>query len=172
MVLNNYWMWLDYMNSHSFYGSADFNNTNTGMIQLNGNAASVVTRNTSSYGTVEYSRLLTRGITLRVGTGIDDISATDYSLANDITNSLSNLNTVISSYVDTKYNKVITLTGTNNSGNSVAITTVGVCKKFYRALYLDESESCQVMMAKYALETPLIVPNGQGFSITLNWLET
>ena len=170
MILNNYWKWLDatlktYFHSESYYDPT----TDIGMKNLSGEDAPISLASNSDETAWE-SRNFENG-EMRFGSGTGSTTAEDYSVATDITDSLSNLSLSISSAGTNGLDRTFTATGANNSGSAITITQVGSAKtvKWYDNDTGYHTE--KVLFCKTTLTTPITVEDGDSFLINLAWNE-
>lgn len=172
MVLYNYWKALhslkDLMKTGSSTDMIDY-----GMIALDGSNYGVINMGWDNWGDRDAvwhnARLRSADISMRVGTGTGEISPDDYSLFNDCTSSISNLNvTNTLEESETGYKQTVTLTGKNNSANTLTITEAGITKNFYG----HPDAKSPLLLVKTLLDTPIEVEPQGNFTITLEWNET
>lgn len=106
-----------------------------------------------------------------IGTGTTVESPSDYQLNNDITSQISNLTYAKTVSTDEDYNLVTTyvITGINNSGSEQTITEAG----FYVQYQAGSSSAyyMRIYIVRKLLDTPIVVPAGGGFKITLDMVE-
>lgn len=184
MVLNNYIKAKAFFESHhNTFDASQYSlgYTNPGIQNDNGDTFNLVyITNTNQ----TYSELVARMYSIKedlsyvVGTGTTTPVASDYQLENDITSSLSNYNyTQATSFEDGKCRTIVTITGTNNTGSSQTITEIGVRKRYYYAYIIPptsvgENEHYDCLIIRHLLNTPKVVPDGEGFTITFQWDES
>ena len=173
MILNNYWKWLKANQNISIYSSS--NDLDIGLKDITGAAANVYWGDNSGSALnnirngADPNRVLINDLSVRLGTGTSTISSSDYALANDITSSISDLTSNLASVATNKLERIITVTGTNNTNADITITQVAICK----GVSNDWSHSNLkiVMFAACNLNSPLTVESGESFAVTVNWTE-
>lgn len=107
------------------------------------------------------------------GSGTTEPSATDYQLASDTTANFSNINVTINTSADgASISTVVTISGTNVSGDSITITEVGIAKAIESANGGTEPALTDSLMVRHLLDTPKTVANNESFTLTLEWLES
>ena len=163
MVLNNYWKWLQAATMYPITSSSNY--CPCTFVDISGNSYSQVT-------TVIDAKLndFSVGISARLGTGDNTITADDYCLTSDISSSVSNLICTIQSNVSNNgLNRMFTITGINSSNEEIEITEVGI----QRIIYIDWGPGSDklALLAVAKLSESVKVPVGEGFSIVLNWAE-
>jgi hypothetical protein len=172
MILLNYWKAMhslkDVMLTTGQSSVIDY-----GMIGLDGNNYGAINMGWDNWGNRDAvwhnARLRSADISMRVGTGTGEISPDDYSLFNDCTSSISNLNvTNTLEESETGYKQTVTLTGKNNSANTLTITEAGITKTFYG----HPDAKSPLLLVKTLLDTPIEVEPQGNFTITLEWNET
>ena len=179
MILNNYWNLASYMHSHNI----TFDNNvwqNLGVKNLSGSEITQIWANCSySSSFAQFSVACAKNHSLRLeldallGTGTTTPEASDYCLDNDITNNIANLSVTSNTGADEDGLKtIVTISGTNLTGNEITISEIGITKTIY---YFDQQwtnvSSSKSLMARELLNNPITVPNGQGFTLTFEWLE-
>ena len=147
MVLNNYWKFL-VATSNRHYVPGSNTVITSGCVDLSGNT-NVQIRNGSAgtapgYGVNFNTR---EGIRPRIGNGTTDPDLDDYCLSHDITDSITNFNYVVTISSDSEgFKTQITITGQNNTGNTITLTEVGVCKPIFD---VDQSSpSCFILLTQ------------------------
>lgn len=120
------------------------------------------------------SLCLNRDITALIGTGTTEPTINDYQLENDISSSFSNL--AISSNVSNNvgetyaYERIITITGLNNTSDDITISEIGLQKNMQYANSTNATNK-KVLLVRHLLDTPITVAPNETFSITLIWRE-
>lgn len=163
MILNNYWKWLEAATMHPITSSSNY--CPCTFVDILGNPYSRVT-------TVIDAKLndFSFGISARLGTGDNTLTADDYCLTSDISSSVSNLICTMQSNVSNNgLNRVFTITGINSSNEEIEITEVGIQRIMYTDWGVGSDKIALLAIAK--LSEPIEVPVGEGFSIVLNWAE-
>ena len=167
MIVSNYWKWLNSIlttnpTSDSYYDPV----SDIGLKDKNGSAVSITL--SSSDATRRYRVRNFNDGTIWLGSGNDEIAATDYAMSNDCTASISNLNfTINSAGTDEGLSRTIAVTGTNNSGNTITITEVGYAKY----IEAEQAGNAFVLFSKTKLAEPLTVTDGSNFIINIAWEE-
>lgn len=181
MILNNYYKAYAYFSSHHMNATASaygWDQVNLGLVDTSGTAVGdlpIDCQNTPSY--IEYvarNYSMKDDITVNVGEGDTEPTLNDYALEDDVTISLSNYSVSISPSSESGMAKLVaTVTGINNTGESITIREVGVVKKFYYGTTsTSESAYKNVLLLRHVLDTPKEVANGEGFSLTFEWTES
>ena len=170
MVLNNYWKAVQLLGS---LGPSE--NISSGMVKTNGSGlGNVITGLNGTDGTGRY-RLRTQNVSVIVGKGTGTVSASDYNLFDDCTASISNFSyTNQLNATDDGLSQVFTLGGNNNTENDITITEVGIVKSYQGAYEIsgqDVSAWNDVLFAKILLSTPVTVPAGGSFQLSVKWEE-
>lgn len=167
MILSNYWKWLDGImtsnpNSSEYYDPSQ----DIGLKNMSGDTAYISL--STSNNERRYRNRNIRDGAARLGSGSGEITASDYSMSDDCTSSISNLEyTVNSSGTDDGFNMTIAISGTNNSGSELTITEVGYCK----FVSSEQDGDNNVLICKTKLNTPLTLPAGSNFLINIAWNE-
>ena len=107
-----------------------------------------------------------------IGSGTAEASIEDYALASEFGSSVT---CTVSSETyenteDFKIKKLYVITGKNNGSDTVTISEVGIWKKFYtqqKASYDADLGNRRYLMVRQLLETPITVPAGKEYRITL-----
>jgi hypothetical protein len=150
-----------------------------GMIGLDGNNYGAINMGwdySGDYSSVYKNvRLRTDHIYVRVGTGTGEVSSTDYSLFNDITDSLTDIN-ISNNYIPTfdGYKQIVTISGTNSTTEEITITEAGITKRFYEHPVTGGEEAglkAPVLLAKMVLTKPITVKAKDSFSLSIEWVE-
>lgn len=171
MVLKNYWKWAENTLKTNVFGDNMFA-TDIGMIAVDGQSCPIALRASSANdvsGHIAPNHMLSTNLSVFVGSGTGDVTVDDYNIENDITDNISNLTFSYDSMASDKIERTITITGTNNTGDTITINQVGIAKAID---YLPSSwTNKKVMFVKHQLTEALTVPNGDGFTITFKWIE-
>lgn len=153
MVTNNYWKMI------YAYGR-----------QLD-NAVRVtdIDNNTWSLRIISSQQNFLDSLDIIIGKGTTTPTKTDTKLSNMITN-MSNISTTVNiSYNENGLTIMGTITGDNQTLTDVTITEVGITYP----LYTNLGGIVGYALAAHALlNTPITVPSGQGFSVTVEMTET
>jgi hypothetical protein len=168
MILNNYWKYLNAILTISPWDVTG--DQNIGLVALGGEAGWI------DLGSDQYRGAVNRNFntgTVVVGTGDTAPNANDYALANDCTSSISNLNYTINSAGTDGLNRTITITGFNNSSDTLTIKEVGYAKtvQTYEWHTEDHEKTKNILMCRVLLNEPLEVAAGASFLINLAWNE-
>lgn len=175
MILNNYYNMIGGLaNISPSFG--DTRNTDIGIKNLSGNTINVTTGWSTSFPGVLPTMVQNWSpkarLSIKVGSGTTEPDASDYSLENDITNSISNFNySTITSADGGKLSTVITITGSNSTGSPITITEIGVIKAVEKANSGTTPDTDYTLIIRHLLETPKVIANGEGFSLTFEWVE-
>lgn len=179
MILTNYWNFAAYMGTHNMTFDSN-TSVDVGVKDLTGTAIAAVWVDVNfSAQYKQFAVATAKNYSLRselsalVGSGTTAAQIDDYALADDITESISNLAVSSNTGADEEGLKTtITVTGTNLTGADITISEIGIAKPIY---YFDqqwsEVKSKLSLFAREVLKNPVSVPDGQGFSITFEWLE-
>lgn len=166
MILNNYYAYKGTIDKTEISGNPF--PSSTGAYDTSGEALEAWL-GLAQNGALNMALRLNLGVI--VGTGNVEVQATDYCLSNDITASLSSFNATINSGADGGANRTtIVITGLNNTGASVTLTEIGVYKTVLQSN--SGTQSKNVLFIRHMLNEPKIVANGEGFSLTFEWVES
>lgn len=167
MILSNYWKWLNGILTTNPTSSSYYDPSNDiGLKNLNGATALISLG--SSDDTRRYRNRNINDGSIRLGSGSGDITASDYSMSDDCTSSVSNLSfTVNSAGTDEGLSRTISVSGQNSSGAELTITEVGYCK----FVSTEQDGDNNVLICKTKLNTPLTVSAGGNFLINVSWNE-
>lgn len=102
-------------------------------------------------------------IQLYVGTNDAEVTENDYTLGDITTLSAVGNTAVTRSIVDDGYYISIGRTLTNTSDSDITIKEMGLVK----IVYANSSTGRKYLFAREVLDTPLVVPSGASFSITM-----
>ena len=171
MILNNYF-YVKRKLSYTTY--SDTSTRYEDVTAIDGQSHSVPTQgNTSQSGSLHQkingNRALRDKLSVRVGTGDTDPTKNDYCLATDVTSSFSNTSTTVNIQQVTgdKLLTRLTFNGTNSSGSNITIKEVGIIKNYY----VNSSSTIDVLFTREVLAEPMVVTNGGGIVITVDWYE-
>ena len=169
MVTNNYWQYLYYV-SQNVPGSGSTSYGDFTMIEG-------FHRIYSYTNPMIFRTALTqirKNLYGAVGTGDTTPAKTDTDLASRLTTNdgLRSLTTTVNiSYDENGLKTIVTITGINNTGVSVTIKEAGVYG--WSGNYDGfNNPTGFILYARTLLDTPITVPNGQGFSVSVEWNET
>lgn len=168
MIVSNYWKYLNAILTKSPWdvtGDQDI-----GLVALGGEAGWIDLGNDQYRGAV--NRNFNIG-TVVVGTGDTEPAASDYCMANDCTSSISNLNYTINSSGTAGLQRTITISGTNNTSDTLVLKEVGYAKtaQTYEWHTEDHEKTKNILMCRVLLNEPLEVAAGASFLINLAWNE-
>lgn len=112
-----------------------------------------------------------------IGSGDTDPTPADYGLDTDITSIITNYATSVNISADANgLHTIITVSGQNNTGDSITISEIGVIKRVRSVIYHrsddpipDPDQKC--LFVRHVLDSPKTVPNGEGFNLTFEWTE-
>lgn len=172
MILNNWYNYVNYVNT-TFpvfsNRSADMNIIATDGTHLTEVSTGAAT-NSSWYAKANSNMAPFGSLSCCVGSGTDEPSANDHSLGTDISSSVTSLSLNYATSVVSNNSKVSTfnITGRNSTGSDMTISEVGITKLIYCQSMFDDR---YVLMLRELLPTPLTVPDGKGFFITITWTE-
>lgn len=168
MVLNNYWKAFQYMEGLSTSGGGYIN---TGMVKLNGDAMPNL-ENYIRMGDSTNTNLVkirTSNIGAVIGCGTGTIAATDYSLFDDCTSDFANFSVVNAfSAENDALSQIVTISGMNNTADEITITEAGITKSYSE---VESGTGGAVLFAKMLLSTPVTVPAGGSFQLSVKWEE-
>lgn len=164
MILNNYWAWREACENASVVG----NQVTTNMKDTQGtpNIPMSCFQNYSSYMEGSATNFgFKRNSLYIISSSEASITPNDYVLSNVLTATNATYS-IICNLVDGKLVYTANIAGSNQTGNEYTIRKVGIVKKIYVPnTYTD------VLMAVVELSEPITVPNGSGFSITVEMIE-
>lgn len=110
-------------------------------------------------------------ISCRLGTGTTEPTINDISLAADVTSQFTGITVQHSTVVTDDGAKVVyVISSTNNINADITIREVGITKGLK---YGDSSSpsTFTILLTRDVLASPIIVPIGQGFVFTYEWVE-
>lgn len=185
MILNNYWNFIiGATNQPYYYTQAHYSDTTSfGCKNTSGDDLLVCIGgygpgNESELGNAFLDQIREHSLLdAIVGSGTTPTTKDDYDLDTDITSSISNYETSVnmSAYANGLHTR-ITVSGQNNTGDSITISEIGVIKKVRSQIYHrsdepmpDPDEKC--LFVRHVLDAPKTVPNGEGFNLTFEWTE-
>ena len=147
--------------------------TSEGVINTSGSATQICaeTNSTSQWWKIQHNSSLRYSNYICVGSGATPVQRSDFNLSNDITSSLTSRNQSAVTSIDEegKFISRYTFSAVNGTGASIVITEMGIYKPFYTNFNSDYSSN--VLIARYVLSEPITVPNGKGFTLTVDWCE-
>lgn len=173
MILNNYWNWKAFINKQRL-STSGYAGANIGVINTSGTAISFlysVNGNgyISNYGNALLNWTLKSGLSVVVGAGTIEPQGTDYTLESPI--SMSNISVTTDTSADGNTEKtVLTISGTNTTGNAVIIKEIGITKTAY-ANNNSGGTAHAILLLRELLANPINLENGQSFSLTIDWIE-
>lgn len=164
MILNNYWAWKEACENASIVGNQITTNMrNTGgvkniLMSCFQNYSQYMEASTTNFGFKRNSLYI-------ISSSEASITPNDYVLSNVLTAANATYS-ITCNLVDGKLVYTANIAGSNQTGNEYTIRKVGIAKKiFVPNTYND------VLMAVVELSEPITVPNGSGFSITVEMIE-
>lgn len=183
MILNNYWNFIVGATNQPYYetevsysvtNSFGCKNLNNQDLQVCIGGYGLKTGEEYLYMTQIREHELLDAI---IGTGTTPPVKGNYALDTDITSTISNYETSVNMSSDANgLHTVITISGQNNTGDSITISEIGVIKKVRSQLYHrtddpipEPDEKC--LFVRHVLDNPKTVPNGEGFNLTFEWTE-
>ena len=117
----------------------------------------------------EYNQRFLNFIGAVVGSGTTTPTAADTDLSDRITTLSDVVATVNKTFDADGLKRIVTITGTNNTGAAVSISEVGLTMGIFDA---NGNLTNTCLVTHDLLDAALTVPDGQGFSITVSWLES
>ena len=123
---------------------------------------------------VVQNNVLDANVGALVGAGTTEVSVNDYALGSAfnsaiVTSSISSI--IYENTEDFKIKKLYVITGKNNGSESITINEVGIYKRFHASNPTQGSASRlsenKYLMVRQLLETPITVPAGKEYRITL-----
>lgn len=178
MILNNYWNLMAGMAGLTFAWSNDVDEyDDIGLKDTNGSSLLINPHTTDQGGNsadVVANWNPRAKLSAVIGNGAQNPTASDFALGNDVTDDMSNYSvTVNTSATNGEISTVITITGMNNTGDTITISEVGIVKEITTTqgtTYTHVKKDC--LLVKLLLDTPKTVAPGEGFTLTLEWLES
>lgn len=168
MVLNNFKLLRGYAENETF----DNGSLSSTLIKdMSGSLIGFSTGSTNFRNTIN-NRIFKKIIEPVFGSGNTAPAATDYSLENDFTASLSSL-TINRNYEVTndndepKVTNTLEITGHNNTANDLMIREFGICSE----IYSGNTTHSKVLLVREVLDTPITLEAGKGFALTITWEE-
>lgn len=178
MILNNYWNLMAGMSGLTFAWSNDTDTyADIGLKDMDGSTLLINPHTTDSGGNsadVVANWNPRAKLSAVIGNGAQEPTASDFALDSDVTDDMSNYNvTVNTSASNGEISTVITVTGMNNTGDAITIREVGIVKEITTTVWSNYSHvKKDLLIVKHLLETPKTVAAGEGFTLTLEWLES
>ncbi|MBQ2856533.1 MAG: hypothetical protein IJE78_05285 [Bacteroidaceae bacterium] len=181
MILTNYWNY--YMNSQlqngyqgggSYYIRDDFDC----LSMVDGEPLRVCIGGYRESEDVRMPKYLNqiqplKNLSVVVGTGTSTVDPANYQLGNDITSSLLNVQTSVNiSVAEAGLHIAATISGTNTTGSSIAISEIGIYKKVFSQIYDVSTPTEKVLFVRHLLTSPKSVGNNETFSLTFEWVES
>lgn len=164
MILNNYWAWREACENASVVS----NQVPTNMTSTEGNTNINMScfLNNSQFTEASATNFgFKRNSLYLISSSEASITPNDYMLSNILAATNATYN-ITCNLVDGKLVYTANIAGSNQTGSEYAIRKVGIAKKIYVPnTYQD------VLMAVVELSEPITVPNGSGFSITVEIIE-
>lgn len=171
MVLKNYYIWHYLVEARAWDGS---DVGNLGMKNLRGMDIGSMYAGDSSLQSGSWYTSMTQwnrfdNLEAHIGSGDNTYTKDAYSLANDITECFSNI--VLSrNYLveDGEYKRLFTITGTNNTANTLTISEIGIVKT--RIMYGGYNEE-KALFAVAQLAESITVATGEQFKVKVEWID-
>lgn len=173
MVLNNYYAWRTFCDNYTYVQYDERSPITTG-IKDTTNTAITLNISGGSYASDVFPHLINyslgNGFSVKLGEGVTDPEAEDYTMEADITSYLVSYNCNHTMGVTDTGQKsvVITVTGINNNSNAITISELGIFKSFYDY----QGSTKNAMMVHELLDAPITLNYGQSFSLTFEWIES
>ena len=168
MILNNYWNWRAYMNSHvcGNGGQSTYNSIYIGTKTLTGGNQVVAV---STYYTGAQENWSMSNLTSYVGSGTEAPVAENFKLGDDKTSSFANIqrNFNIASDGGGNVSIIHDFAGTNQTNTTITITELGIAKP----LQVDPSGTTNTLIIRELLTQPVEVPPGRSLLLTFKWVE-
>ena len=172
MILNNYWIFVGYMLRD--WNIFDNRYDNIGLLDTNGIDFAIPLGIRSDYGSQEppmRNHMPRVDLHVAVGTSTTAPTAGDYNLGNDISGSLTSYSeSVTSSANGSTLTTIAVASGVNTTGNTITISELGIYKLMYGGQYGTGSR-VKVYFVRHLLDEPKVVPSGESFSLTFEWIE-
>lgn len=184
MILNNYWNFIVGATNQSYYETqalysvtTSFGCKNTSGMDLEVCVGGYA-QDASEVGNLFLDQIREHSLLAAIiGSGTTPPAKGNYKLDTDITSTISNYETSVNMSSDANgLHTVITISGQNNTGDSITISEIGVIKKVRSQIYHrsdepmpDPDEKC--LFVRHVLDAPKTVPNGEGFNLTFEWTE-
>ena len=163
MILNNYWNWIKNIQQHANGSSGQYETFRN----ITGGYNTVNFGGTNSYYVSNYS--LANDAFARFGSSTTEPSASDYCLADDITANITNSSLSYAFECNNNIKRTLLISGHNSGANEITIRQVGIGKQLS---YGGSDTKASFLFAVCVLSTPLTVPSGSDFAITLEWVES
>lgn len=164
MILNNFWLWQKNIQEHAGDGSLS---RQSGFNDTSGTGRDVNFGALNNYVVNNYS--LTKDAIATFGESTTEPSATDYSLANDITSDIGSVSITYAFESSGNVKRTIMISGTNTDTEAHTIRQVGIGKKMSAG---GSDTKYDFLFAVCVLSNALTVPANSDFVITLEWTES
>lgn len=170
MILNNYWALCEgYAKATGSYTTAQTFPTKP----VDTSGAQVSTFGFSLTGTDPMAQISAKaGLDVVIGSGSTAPAADDYALETDETANVSAFS-VVKTYTQASsgsgYEITFLVSGTNETGATLSISEVGL-KKTISSTW-NTPDDTELLLARFLLETPIVVADGAGFSFAFKWSE-
>ena len=172
MILNNYWIFVGFMLKD--YDVLDNRYYNIGLLDTGGVDFAIPLGIRTDYGNPQYAinnHLPRLDLHVAVGSGTTEPTPYDYNLANDRSGSFVTYSeSVVTQANGSTITSIATASGVNMSGNSITITELGIYKLMYGGQYGTGARP-KVFFIRHLLDEPKVVPHGESFSLTFEWVE-
>ena len=178
MILNNYWNLIAGMAGLTFVWINDVENlADIGLKDMDGSSLLINPHTTDSgrnSADIVANWNPRAKLTAVIGSGGQDPTASDFDLGDDVTDHITNFSaTVNTSSASGGISTVVTVTGINTTQGVITISEVGIVKEITTTTgnnYTHIKKNC--LLVKHLLDTPKTVESGEGFTLTIEWLES
>ena len=178
MILNNYWTFKAYVESHYYKqmgGPEDRVGESIGLKSLDGLDARLWIGSGVNYSDFLSTELATKTwspkveLSVILGSGTTAPTPEDYNIEQSIMSAISNFNSSINVTSSNGQEKtVITVSGTNTSNDAITISEIGIVKPI-RPDNINDPRN--VLFIRHLLDEPKSVASGEGFALTFEWTE-
>lgn len=163
MILANFWKYLNAITTITPWdGSGD---TDIGMKTLANGIAYIDLGSDSGRGSINRD---IENISVRLGTGNNEPSETDYALQNDITSEFTINNVSISAGTDSGIQRTISISATRTASGGVELKEVGIVKN----LKTYDHGDLTTLFSRTILDNPISVHQGESILINIEWVES
>lgn len=168
MILNNFKLLRGYAENATF----EIGSISSLLKNTSGSLINYATGSTSFRNTIYNNRFFKETLKVVLGSGNTAPAATDYSLENDFTASLSNISynrsyEVTNDNDEPKVTNTLEIIGYNNTANDLILREFGL----YQDIYYENTKSSPVLLVREVLSTPITLEAGKGFARTITWEE-
>ena len=170
MVLDNYWKIVAGHTLQTMSRSAQANETGIYVYNTSGELFNVVNQLANLMeGYSAYNYLYRPNV--MIGDGDATPRHDDYCLQHQITNMTNYTDQVNITNDDGRLYMVFTANGINNTTTTITIREIGIYKKLAWG-YNNVDRTYPVLYVRELLENPVVVFPGQGFSLSLEWVQS